>query len=97
MSGSWGIELWDKYKEAYKVIRFGFHSRFVLSDRIFLIFSDTADEFETVHKGFMKERSKLETEYALKLKKLVKTYSSKVVKKKHHENDEELTRAIAFR
>lgn len=62
-----------------------------------MIFSDTADEFETVHKGFMKERSKLETEYALKLKKLVKTYSTKVAKKKHQENDEELTRAIAFR
>ena len=96
MSGSWGIELWDKYKEAYKVIRWGFYGN-LLSNWIFLIFSDTADEFETVHKGFMKERSKLETEYALKLKKLVKTYSSKVAKKKHHENDEELTRAIAFR
>ena len=59
-------------------------------------FSDTADEFESVHKGFMKERSKLETEYALKLKRLVKTYSSKVDKKKN-ENDEEFTRAIAFR
>ena len=58
MSGSWGIELWDKYKEAYKVIRWGFYGN-LLSNWIFLIFSDTADEFETVHKGFMKERSKL--------------------------------------
>ena len=73
MSGSWGIELWDKYKEAYKVIRWGFYCN-PLTNLIILIFSDTADEFETVHKGFMKERSKLETEYALKLKKLVKTY-----------------------
>ena len=45
----------------------------------------------------MKERSKIETDYALKLKRLVKTYSSKVDKKKHNENDEELTRAKAFR
>ena len=45
----------------------------------------------------MKERSRIETEFALKLKKLVKSYSSKVTKKKHQENDEELTRAIAFR
>lgn len=45
----------------------------------------------------MKERSKIETEYALKLKRLVKTYSSKVDKKKTNENDEELTRAKAFR
>ena len=64
--------------------------------KYFFQFSDTADEFESVHKGFMKERSKIETEYALKLKRLVKTYSSKVDKKKN-ENDEEFTRTIAFR
>ena len=60
------------------------------------IFSETADEFDSVYKSFMKERSKIETEYALKLKRMIKAYTPKV-NRKLNENDEEFSRTIAFR
>ena len=60
------------------------------------IFSETADEFDSVYKNFMKERSKIETEYALKLKRMIKAYTPKV-NRKLNENDEEFSRTIAFR
>ena len=44
----------------------------------------------------MKERSKIETEYALKLKRMIKAYTPKV-NRKLNENDEEFSRTIAFR
>ena len=59
-------------------------------------FSETADEFDSVYKNFMKERSKIETEYALKLKRMIKAYTPKV-NRKLNENDEEFSRTIAFR
>ena len=51
-------------------------------------------ELDTFYKGFLKERSKVENEYAKNLRKLIKTYTPKAIKKP---TDEESSQTHGFR
>jgi len=59
------------------------------------VVNDDTDNLDKVFKAYMKERSKIETEYARGLKGLCKKYNTKHGKKQT--NDEEYTKVSAFR
>ena len=59
------------------------------------VVSESTDELDSFYKNFLKERSKIESNYSKQLKKLVKSYQPKTPKK--NRNDEESTRTAAFR
>ena len=56
--------------------------------------SQGAKELESWYGGYLRDRAKVETEYAKALRKLVKNYT---IKEKHRHEEDESTQAKGFR
>ena len=89
---SWGNELWDKYESVLKEVR----EKIIVETLLTLCMKvvQAGKELDCWYGGFLKERSKLEADYARGLRRLVRNYT---VKEKYRRDEEETSQAGGFR
>lgn len=89
---SWGNELWDKYESVLKEVREKIIVEILLTLCMKVV--QAGKELDCWYGGFLKERSKLEADYARGLRRLVRNYT---VKEKYRRDEEETSQAGGFR
>ena len=92
--GDWGLDLWDRYEGAAREVSQGakelesWYGGYLYCTVLY------CTVLYCRYGGYLRDRAKVETEYAKALRKLVKNYT---IKEKHRHEEDESTQAKGFR